>query len=722
MGLGCGTLFSFMQTPRYLAVAQVEIMPPTAKILADLNVVDQSSDDRAFETARARLMSRDVAQRVVSTLQLDQNASVLFPRAGFSVTNLFTRVFGSKPSNKVDSLGAEERNKRAVDAVMGGLAIGLVHNTSILSVGYSTAEPRLAMEIANQAVKSYMDQQVDQTISTSDLARQFIQQQVKDAKDKLAESEQALVDYAKKAGITVSESDGSLISSNIEAINTSLATAMQDRLGKERLVQQIDAGNGRYLPSVVQNDGIQKLQTDIAGLEAQYQQKLNTFKADYPDMVTLAAQIRELKRQLEQAVGAAASAVRLDYQASVDRETDLRAKLGDLEAQQVAFQDKNIQYTILNREVESNRSQYKALVDKLNALGASDLTQPTASVVDFAVLPDVPFSPRLSVNVLIALGLSLAGSAAVIYLKELVNNKFSVPDQVEAELLVPVLGIVPKLEKGKLEEALKNPKSGLSEAFRSLRTSLQYSSADGAPKVLAVTSAEPGETKSTTVYKLAEEFGAIGVTVLVVDTDMRRPALHRIFRTDNERGLSDLLTRKLTADETREIFRNTEIPNVTFISSGPLAPSPANLLSSDKMAAVLLACAKKFDMVILDGPPVLGLSDAPIMARLADATLMVVAANQVSRKSAVTSMRRLRSTGANVIGSLFSMFSADRFEYSYAYRYMGDRYYAYAETPALADGSALAVDRPRLGRAARAWAGLYDRCVGYYRQWRQPTD
>src|SRR5690606_38554428 len=206
-------------------------------------------------------------------------------------------------------------------------------------------------------------------------------------------------------------------------------------------------------------------------------------------------------------------------------------------------EDKNIQYTILKREVDSNRSQYDSLIAKLNELGVgSELKSENASIVDPAVLSGSPVSPRLSINLAIALVAFAGLGAAIIYLLELMNNTFVNPDQVERELGIPVLGILPKIEEEDLAESLADPKSGLSEAYRSLRTSIQFSGTEGLPKTLMVSSSEPNEAKSTTVRKLATDFGALGTKVLVVDADMRKPIMHRQFGVDNTLGLSNLLT------------------------------------------------------------------------------------------------------------------------------------------------------------------------------------
>lgn len=714
--LGVGLVTTFLQTPKFRATSSIEVMPATAKVLSDLNVVDQAGDLRAFETAKERLMSRDVAARVVSSLGLAENANLLFPRPDFSVSNIIDRAFGVSAQPDIAGLSAKNRESRAIGRVLAGLSVELVRNTSILNVSYAGPDPQLAAAIANQVVKSYMDQQIDQTMSTSDLARQFIQQQVEETKSKLAASEKALVAYAKSMGMTVSEKDGSLISSNIEAINTALSQAIEDRLAKERLVQQIDAGNRATLPKVIENEVIQSSRTDIAKLKAEYQQKLQTFKPSYPEMQTLSAQINELERQVEVQISQLVGSIRVEYEDAVNREADLRRKLFELQQEQADFRDKGIQYTILNREVESNRAQYTVLIDKMNTLGVSDIKQSNINVVDTAIAPDTPYSPRMLINLALALGGSLILSAAVIYVIELLNNKFNVPDQIEAELRLPVLGILPKVEGEQLEAAIRDPKSPLAEAFRSLRTSLQFAGPNGAPGTLAVTSAEPGESKSTTAFKLAEEFGAIGLKVLLVDADLRRPSLHHHFRTDNALGLSNLLTSTVGADEIRNVFRATEFPHVTFVSSGPLAPNPADLLSSSAMASVLAACRKKFDLIILDCPPVIGLSDAPVLSRMAEATLMVVSAHRVTRKAARAALKRLRATGGNVVGAALAMFAIDRVEYSYAYRYMNDGYYAYASgTESIEDKRGVSdrgTIRGRAARASRTVARLFDRSVG----------
>ncbi|MEX3011464.1 GumC family protein [Hoeflea sp. TYP-13] len=680
VGLVAGIIMTWMQTPKYRSTAQLEVMAPSAKVFQDLEVISESSDFRMFLTAREKLRSRSIAQRVVFELDLADDANFLIPAPHFAPSNLFARAFGYDLSGDIGEFSAEEREQMAINRVRNNLSVELIKNTSLLAITFEDQNPQLASSIANQVAASFINQRIDQTSETSDLARQFVQEQVIQVKRKLQTSEQALVDYAKKVGITVTGSENSLIASNIEEINNALSKAIQERLDYGRLVGQIEIGRGASIPQVLESDGIQHLKQMVAELSAEYQQKLSTFKPDFPDMKQLQAQIRELKKQIDEATLVVTSSIRQKYDEVIAKEEDLRAKLSELEAEQATFQDKNIQYTILKREVDSNRLQYENLIGKLNEVGVgSELKRQNIAIVDAAVTPRSPFSPRLTVNVAAALLLCMVLAAAIIYILELLNNTFSNPDQIEDDLNLPVLGILPKVEEAKISEQLSDQASAMSEAYRSLRTSLQFTGTGGSPQTLLVTSSEPSEGKSTTSFKLAQDFGSLGMRVLLIDADLRKPALHRLFATDNTIGLSNLLTNTLNRDDTKRIFRQTRFTNVTLLTAGTIPPNPADLLSSPKMAMILQACADRYDIVIIDSPPVMGLSDAPILSRLVEGVLLIVAANQVTRKSAAAAVKRIKTVGGHMFGATLSKFAASSFEYAYSYRYMNDRYYTLSD-------------------------------------------
>ncbi|MCI5073617.1 polysaccharide biosynthesis tyrosine autokinase [Oricola sp.] len=710
-GLAIGVFATYLQTPLYQATTKVEVITPSAKVIQDLELVAQASDLRAFETAREKMLSRDLARRVVFALNLTEDEKFLAPTPSFSLTNLFNRILDRSPSADLEDLSAETREAMAVARVRGGLSVSLLRNTSILSVTYSHADPKYAAEVSRQVVRSFIDQNVDKTSETSDLARQFIEQQVRETKEKLQESERALVAYAKDAGITLTGNDASLISENISKLNAALAEALQDRLKSEAYVDQVKEGNAATLPEVFESDSIQSTKQKIAELRASYQEKLTTLKPGFPEMQRIQSQITELQNQIDAEIGAIARAAEIRLAQAEERVSGLRNEITKLEAEQSEFQDKNIQYTILRREVESNRSQYDSLISKLNEVGVgSDLKTNNASIIDLATVPGIPYSPSLKRNVALTLALFLALAAGLVYLLELMRNTFTVPDQVENELKIPVLGILPRKTEDEIQVEMKDPKSGLSEAYRSLRTSLQFTGVGDSMHTLLVTSPDQSEGKSTTAFRLAHDFSALGKKVLVVDADMRNPRMHRLFQTENSAGLSNVLSNVLRKGDVSSILHKTADPRITLLPAGTIPPNPVELLMSQKMAAALGHMSKAYDIVIVDSPPVLGLADAPVLSRLADATLLVVSSKQVTRKAAKHALDRLRNASGNVVGAALTKFAIDKFDYSYAYRYTYYNYYNYDNASVeIEDHATRGAKGDIAGKLARGGSGLVGR-------------
>lgn len=679
-GIVCGLFFTWQQTPLFKSATKLEIVTSGARIIQDLEVVTQQTSVRTFETARQKILSHDLARRIVFQLNLSEDSRFLAPKANFSLRNVISKALGTNAIKDFKEMTVDERDALAVKTVKENLTANVIRNTSIISIGFTHVDPVFAASVANQAATSFIDQGVDKKSATSDLTREFIKEQVIETKKKLEVSEIALVDYAKTAGITLTGENSSLISSNINEINSSLGKIIDNRLELERYVAQMKKDGAATLPQVFKSTSIQENRNRITELKATYQEKRATLKPGFPEMRRLQSQINQLTKSLNSEIRAIGNSVTIQYEQILARENALRLELKKLEIEQGNFQQKNIQYTILKREVDSNRSQYETLIGKLNeASVGADLKTENAVIIDEAQVPESPFTPRLGLNLAAALALFIMFAGAIIYALELLNNSFAVPDQIEDELKLPVLGILPHLPDHEIVSALENETSAISEAYRTLRSSLQFTGTESSMKSLLVTSSEPSEGKSTTAYKLAKDFANLGKKVLIVDADLRKPRMHRVFKMDAGVGLSNLLTNVVNPDSIKTIFRQTEHPNITFLSAGTIPPNPADLLISQKMGLTIHYCSKKYDMVIIDSPPVMGLSDAPILSRQVDAVLLVVSSKQVSRKAAKGALKRLKSAGANVVGVAMTKFAISRVDYNYAYKFMNYNYYTYED-------------------------------------------
>lgn len=709
--MALGFLVYLMTTPLYVSTTRLEILPQGAKVVEDFQVTRETSDPRALLTARERVLSYPVARRVVHTLGLADQPAFLAPTPTFSVVNLVKRIFRVDLSSRPPTLTAADRERLAVEKVQGNMTVRPIVGTNILLILYSDTDRQRAARIADQIAMGYISERIDQASQTSQTARNFIEDQVAQVRVRLQKSEEDLAEYARSNQLQLTGDDSNLITTNTIELNKSLLQVEKDRIEQEGYARLLARGRVNDLPQVVENQTLNQLKVRVAELRGEYEMKLGELKPAFPEMKSLQARIAEADRQITRTTAAIAESIRLKYQELQAREQAMRGRLADLERQQAEFRDKNIRYTILKREVDANRSQYQSLINKMNEVGVStEIRSPSAAVVDAAQIAPYPSQPRLSIHMLVSVLLGMLVSALTVYAIEVMTRHFSTPDQVEADLGVPVLGIVPRQSPEEIGKATADPSSALSEAYRSLRTSLQFAVPDNFHTLL-VTSSEPSEGKSTTVYKLSHEFAALGRRVLVIDADMRKPSLHKLFGANHAIGLSNFLMSSHAADSEGGMFQATATPKVTFLSAGILPHSPADLLNSDNMAILLSRCSGYFDVVLIDAPPVIGLADAPILARMADATLLVVSTRQVSRSSARSSIARLNAVGANVVGAAMSKFTVDRFDYKYGYKYQNYNYYNYkAEHPAIegltSDGSSPSPRQPAATRMGRIRSSL----------------
>ncbi|KFN45092.1 GumC family protein [Arenimonas oryziterrae] len=676
---------TLLMTPIYRASATLQIDRDTIQVVQveGMGAVEGGAGDRDFyQTQYELLKSRALAERVATQLGLTAPGALekLTPPSPW---RRLTGIFSSndEPSQGEADEASATRRRQAISAFAEGLSIEPVRNSRLVRVHFDSPSPAFSTKAANAVVEAFIASNLERRFESSSYAKTYLEDRLQELKLKLEDSERKLVAFAQKEQIVGAGGDqATLTEQNLGSINAALSKAKEDRIRAEARWNQAQAASGTSLPAdVLGSSIIHTLQESRGKAMADYQDKLRTYKPEYPLMLSLKSQIDEIDKQIRQEVANIKSSIRAEYDAASKQEAMLQTQLTGLKSEVLDLQNRSIQYNIFKREVDTNRQLYDGLLQRYKEIGvAGGVSTNNLSIVDRADIGR-KYKPSLTRNLGLGLLVGLMLGVLLALLFEYLDDTVKAPDDIEKLLGLSVLGVIPMLKDGLTPaRALDDPRSAFAEAYRSVRTALQFSTNEGVPRCLLVTSATPSEGKSTTALTLAKNFAQLGKRVLLIDADLRNPSLHRALGAENSHGLSNLLAG--ASKVTQTIVTSPEIPNLSFITSGPLPPNPAELLMGSKLMSLLTVAAQKYDQIIVDGPPIMGLADAPILANVCTGTILVVEAGETRISIARNALKRLLAARAHVIGALLTKYHASHAGYGYGY---GDyAYYSYGNNTA----------------------------------------
>jgi capsular exopolysaccharide synthesis family protein len=681
-----GFVATLMTTPIYRSTAVLQLERSNLQVVQVGGVnAEGSYIDSSFQQTQIELLkSRALAERVVAKLGLARGELDGVPTGSLS-QRLLALVRGqpdeSDEAPTVPQKGAAPSKDQLAGqaaAFRAGLTVEPVRDSELVRINYDSPDPKFSQRAANAIAEVFVGQNLERRFDSTSYAKGYLEDRLQELKLKLEDSERKLVEFAQKEQIVSAGGDNggaNLIEQNLGSINAAYGKAKEDRIRAESRWHQSASLRGTGLQNAVENPMIKTLQESRAKLLLEYQDKLRLYKPDYPAMQQLKSQIDEIEKQIQSEEGNIRSGIQADYQAALQQEQMLAAQLNGLKVDVLDLQKRSIQYNILKRDVDTNRQLYDGLLQRYKEIGiASGVSANNISLVDRAE-PGFQFKPDMKRNLLMSLlsGLLLGVLLALAF--EYLDDTIKRPDEVEKLLGLPVLGAIPMLKPPTTPAgAMEDARSSFSEAYRSLRTALQFSTDRGAPRTLLVTSATPSEGKSTTAHALGRLFAELGKRVLIVDCDLRNPSLHRAFGVENDQGLSNYLAGSV---KPTDLIRSTSLPGLMYLPTGPLPPNPAELLVGSKMVSLLTVAAEKFDVLILDGPPIMGLADAPILSNLAQGTLLVVQAGETRIAVVRNAIKRLHAARAHIVGGLLTHFQPEHAGQGYGYGYGGYDYYSY---------------------------------------------
>lgn len=678
-----GVVVTLLTTPTYVASSTIQIDREGARVLSrESDVVASEAQAQAeefYQTQYGLLRSRSLAERVVDSLGLANSDA------------FFTAMDVSPPSDEGTAAQRADRRRRvAINVVRSNLTIAPVRGSRLVAIRFESPDPQLAARVSNAVSENFIQASLDRRFESSSYVRDFLEERIAQTRTKLEEAERQLVAYAAQQQIinlrdqtSASDQQESLASRNLATLNASLAAARAARIAAEERWRSARTTPLQSLPQVLENDAVQRLNEERARLNAEYQQKLSVYQPDYPEMAQLRARIAELDRGIGEIGAAVRDSVRAEYQTALNEEQSLQAQVEGLKGDVLDLRDRSIQYNILQREIDTSRTLYDGLLQRYREVGiAGGVTANNVSIIDRAQTPSAPAKPDLVLNLLIALlaGIVLGVVAAILF--ELLDETLATPEDIEQKLNLPVLGVIPLLEKGRRPaEALADVRSGFSEAYYSLRTALQFTTPNGAPTTLLVTSARPGEGKSTTAFAVALNLARVGKKVLLADGDLRNPSLHRVLGLDNGQGFSNLLA---GSGDLQDLAIDSGYRGLSFLPCGPLPPNPAELWGSDRVRAVMAEAAKHYDHLVIDGPPVLGFADGPLLAAAVNGSIFVIESRSTRRAQARGAIRRLAIGRGRILGVVVTKFNAQSASYG-GYDYAYDYNYGASDKPKAGD-------------------------------------
>jgi succinoglycan biosynthesis transport protein ExoP len=684
------------EKPIYRAQGMLEIEKENPNILTVQELFQlENVSDNYLETQYKVLQSESLARRVIAELHLDQKEEFNPQRSWWFRGK--TAKAADRARLPVDADAEQAVLRRFED----GLSINPVRRSRLVQVSFDSEDPQLAAQVVNVFTSNYIQQNLESRWEATQKASEWLSQQLQSLKIKLEKSEDEMQQYAQSNGLLFLDSEKgtteNIVDERLRQLQDELTKAQADRYEKESVYRLVQSGDYGSLPGVVDNKLMQDLTLRLSDLESGYAQLATTFSPDYPKLKQIQNQIDDVKAVLTRERKRVAERITNDYIAAVRRE-GLVAQAFDAQQKQAnQTAARAVQYNILKREVDTNKQLYDGLLGRLKEAGVSaGLKASNIRIVDPAVPPTKPVKPRVLLNMTLALAAGLACAIGVAFLQEHLDNTLKTSEDVEHFLQLPALAMIPAVESlnghrrgvyglyGRPkppEVTLGKPLahvapwyridetspecSMLSEAFRSLRTSVLLSSAGRPPRTLLVTSAQPAEGKTTVSTNLAISLAQLGQRVLLIDGDLRRPNIHRAFQLPPSAGLVGYLTGQ--QDWTASVMP-TPVSGLEVIPCGPVPPNPAELLSSDRMRVLLRQATAQYNTVIADSPPLLNVSDSRVLATQVEGVVLVVKGNFTPRELAQRARGYIRDVGASLIGVVLNNIDVRRGDYSY-YRY-----------------------------------------------------
>ncbi len=679
------TIATFRMTPIYQAMAKVEIEAEQPD-MQSLNEMFRywPTDEYFLQTQIKVLQSDTLALKTIEDLQLQKNPE--FASQGKS----WRQLVSSSPDRAETILAGQFRSS---------LRVELVRNSRLVEVRFESPNPRLAADVSNTLVRNYIDHNFRRKYETTTKASEWMTEQLDELKAKVERSQQALVDYERQNQIVNLDEKQNLVTQRMADVSREFTLSQADRIQKESLHKMAQGGDLQKISAIAQNQLIQRLSERYIELSTQMSEVKTQFGPNYPKFIRLQNQLTELRHLIEKEETKILHSMEADYRAALEREQLLLAAVQAQKAEASRLSELLIQYDILKREAQSNQQLYDGLLKRLKEAGISaGLRASNIQLVDPARVPVAPIRPRKALNLALSLLVGLVLGVMFALVQEYLDNTVKTPEEVEQVAAIPSLGLIPaqvsangsRRRRGQLTAgrpgwaapgdtvelvSLQSPKSAIAESYRSLRTAVLLSTSAHPPQVLLVSSPQPAEGKTTVVTNLAVLLAQRGAAVLLVDSDMRKPRLHKIFGLPNERGLSTYLTGTDTLEQT--IVPIESVPNLSVMSCGPLPPNPAELLSSTVMQEMLAQLRQRFTHILLDSPPIIHVTDAVILSSLSDGVILVAQGGVTTREALKRARKILQHVNGKLLGIVLNNVDVRSSDYSY---YYGGRYYYYYDS------------------------------------------
>jgi succinoglycan biosynthesis transport protein ExoP len=686
------TIASFKMKPIYEAAARVEVDKEATQNQLPFNDESAYDDyidtDSYIETQTKILESETLALQTIKSMGLAR-----FPD------------FGGSPSARPVDQGPGTRRPAILGEFLGGLSVKRVPNSRLIEVRFEATDPQLAAAIVNTHLQNYIEENFRSKYDATMQASTWLSSELEELRIKVQKSEDARIAYERENQIWQIDEKQDITTQKLADLSKVVTEAQTALAEKEALYRMAVSGNVDALPAARESSVIQELIKRKSEADNNYADAMAQFGPNYPKVQRLAAQQKEAADDLANAQKTLVESIQEEYSTAQNHVSILQTSLDKQKADANELAEKLVQYHILEHDAEANKQLYDGLLQKLKEATISvGLRSSNIRVVDPALAPTTPSRPQKARNILLAFLVGIIGGIGLAIFREYLDNTVKSPDDIEALTGLPSLAVVPALPgslaghqkrlgwparaplpqpgSGTRVELLSylQPKSQISEAFRALRTSLLLSQAEHPPQVILVTSALPREGKTTSAVNLAVTLAQLGDRTLLMDSDLRKPGIRRAMNLtiSKDLGLSSFLAGVCTLEEA--VLPHPTISNLSILTTGPVPPSPADLLSSHRMQEAIDEVRRRYKFVVIDSPPIMAATDAVIISALTDGVLLVVRSGETPKEAFTRSRDLLAAVKSRLLGVVLNAVDSSAPDYYYSYRYYPYAYgYGYGE-------------------------------------------